>query len=131
MDRPECRYRFTPRRFSVWSLTLPHFAPILPLPQALYEALDIRIVDTGSFITGVFRKDPTFSMNIGGKNWPLKSESLTAYTDDTGLKYGSIVGSDEIGLAPGQWLVGDPFFSSVYSVFDMDRTRFGLATPNF
>ena len=70
-------------------------------------------------------------MSIGGNSWPLKTESLTAYTDSTGLKYGTIVGSDDIGLASGQWLVGDPFFSSVYTVFDMDRTRVAFATPNF
>ncbi|CAO1634442.1 unnamed protein product [Sympodiomycopsis kandeliae] len=106
------------------------FAPTADV-KALYESLDIRIVDTGSFITGVFRTNPTFTMTIGGKAWSINADSLTAYTDSTGLKYGSIVGSDDIGLAAGQWLVGDPFFSSVYSVFDMDRTRLGLASPSF
>ncbi|PWN26138.1 acid protease [Jaminaea rosea] len=101
--------------------------------KQLFNANNIEISNQGDYVAGIYSGNtpPSLSFTIGGKTYSLSGDVMNMGQASTGKYYVSIVGSDSLGLKSGEWLVGDTFFSKVYSVFDADRTRVGLAYGNF
>jgi hypothetical protein len=99
--------------------------------KALYKAAGVTTHQQDGLTLAVFTKLPSFTFNINGVDYDLKQHATTSGKNSNGYWYGSIIGTDDLGLAEGQWLVGDSFFQSVYSVFDITNERMGFAKPAF
>jgi cathepsin D len=99
--------------------------------KALYEGANVTTVTHGSSVYGYYSKTPNVTFNVGGRDYSIKDAAVTYTSAGGGYKYGSIIGTDDLGLADGQWLVGDPWFSSMYTVFDITNTRLGIAEASY
>ncbi|PWN20932.1 acid protease [Microstroma glucosiphilum] len=99
--------------------------------KALYEGANVTTVTHGSSVYGYYSKTPNVTFSVGGVDYAIKDAAVSYTTASNGFKYGSIIGTDDLGLADGQWLIGDPWFSSVYSVFDITNTQMGLAAASY
>lgn len=99
--------------------------------KALYEGANVTTVTHGSSTYGYYTKTPDITFTVGGKDYAIKDAAVTYTSAGNGFKYGSLIGTDDLGLADGQWLVGDPWFSSMYTVFDITNTRLGIAPASY
>ncbi|KAF9220314.1 acid protease [Gyrodon lividus] len=69
---------------------------------------------------------PSVSFTFGGRSFPILAETLNMgpYRSNPSQCVGTIFAGHIIGT----WIVGIPFFSSVYTAFDVANLRIGIAT---
>lgn len=101
--------------------------------QNFYDKLNVTSGWQDKYLVGVVPTNsaPTLALTMGTQTFTISGDAMFAGTAGNGYSYLSIIGSDSIGLEEGEWLVGDSFFSSVYTVFDADNMRVGFAQGNF
>ncbi|KAF9220318.1 acid protease [Gyrodon lividus] len=75
---------------------------------------------------------PSVSFTFGGRSFPILAETLNMgpYRSNPSQCVSSIITGHIIGKSPicsRPWIVGIPFFSSVYTAFDVSNLRVGIA----
>lgn len=101
--------------------------------KALYKANGLTASEQGDYTVGIYSGStpPTMSFTIGGKAYKLSGAAMSAGSAGNNKGYVAVVGCDSFGLEAGQWLIGDSWFAKMYTVFDADNYRVGIAPGNF
>ncbi|CAO1616257.1 unnamed protein product [Parajaminaea phylloscopi] len=101
--------------------------------SAFFDKLNITSSMQGDYLVGVVptSSPPTLAFTYGYSTYTVDGDAMLAGAASAGHSYVAVVGCDSLGLNKGDWLVGDSFFSKVYTVFDADRKRVGFAPGNF
>ncbi|KAI0479262.1 acid protease [Xylariaceae sp. FL0804] len=69
--------------------------------------------------------DSAVAFTFSGRSWALSAKDFVSAPDGDGVCTGNVYGMEYV---EGAWLLGDTFLKNVYSIYDVDERRIGLAS---